>query len=415
MDAEPRRITADEYAAFARCFESGFGILPNDADLDLWRKAVDLERTLAVFDRDDVVATADSYRFELSLPGAATLPVAGVTRVAVRGTHRRQGLLTGLMRKLLDEAHGRGEAVAVLTASEGGIYGRFGYGLASLQASVDLSTAHAAFARPVGRSGRLTLADPETARKVAPAVHDQARRRQPGDIERQEWYWDIHFADPHWAREGASGLFHLVHQDPGGHADGYAAYRWKDSWERGNPSNEVVVVDAFGTSAEVEAELWRYLLDLDLAAKVSAWKRPVDDPLRWLLADPRRLEVTSVRDDIWVRLLDVPAALGARRYGAEGRAVLEVVDGFCPWNHGRWVLEASPEGTGRARRAGPGEPAGLRLGVADLGAVFLGGVRPSELARSGRIEELRSGAVAGADALFGVVAAEPAPFCRSGF
>jgi predicted acetyltransferase len=415
VDPSPRPITAEEYAPFSRCFEGAFGILPTEADLELWRKAVDLDRTLAVFERDEVVASADSYWFDLTLPGGPTLPVAGVTRVAVRGTHRRRGLLTALMRSLLDQAHGRGEAVAILTASEGAIYGRFGYGLATVQASVELSTAHAGFARPVERSGRLSQVDGETARKVAPTVHDRVRRRQPGDVERQDWYWDIHFADPQWAREGASGLFHVVHESDGGEPDGYAAYRWKDNWKRGNPANEVVVVDALADTPAVEAQLWRHLLDLDLAAKVSAWTRPVDDPLRWLLADPRRLEVTSVRDDLWVRLLDLPAALGARLYGAAGRLVLELGDGFCPWNEGGWSLEAGPDGTGRARRTGPREPADLRLGVAELGTLFLAGVRASDLARAGRVEELTPGSLARADALFGPVSAEPVPFCRTGF
>jgi predicted acetyltransferase len=415
VDLEPRTITAEEYGPFSTCFQAAFGIQPTEADLELWRKAVDLDRTLALFDREEVVGTADSYRFELTLPGGATLPVAGVTRVAVRTTHRRRGLLTALMRAQLDQAHGRGESVAILTASEGAIYGRFGYGLATLQASVELSTAHSAFGRPVQHRGRFTLVDGETARKVAPAVHDRARRRQPGDIERQDWYWDVHFADPHWAREGASGLFHLLHEGPGGEADGYAAYRWKDNWRRGNPSNEVAVVDAVADTPAGEAELWRYLLDIDLAAKVSAWHRPADDPLRWLLADARRLETTSVRDDIWVRLLDLPVALGARSYGAEGRVVLDVADAFCPWNHGPWVLEAGPDGAGRARRGAPGEQADVRLGVGELGAMFLGGVRPSSLARAGRVEELTTGALARADALFGPVGAEPQPFARTGF
>ena len=415
MELPPRSITAEEYAPFSLCFEAAFGIQPTEADLELWRKAVDLDRTLAVFERDEVVASADSYWFDLTLPGARTLPVAGVTRVAVRGTHRRRGLLTALMRTLLDQAHGRGEAVAVLTASEGAIYGRFGYGLATVQASVELSTAHAAFSRPVERTGRLNQVDTETARKVAPAVHDRARRRQPGDVERQDWYWDVHFADPHWAREGASGLFHVLHESAAGDPDGYAAYRWKDNWKRGNPANEVVVVDAFADTPAVEAQLWRHLLDLDLAAKVSAWKRPLDDPLRWLLADPRRLEVTSVRDDLWVRLLDIPAALGARLYATTDRLVMELSDGFCPWNQGGWALEAGPDGPGRARRTGPREPADLRLGVAELGSLFLAGVRASDLARVGRVEELTPGALARADALFGPVGGEPAPFCRSGF
>jgi len=206
-----------------------------------------------------------------------------------------------------------------------------------------------------------------------------------------------------------------VHEGQGGEAEGDVAYRWKDDWRRGNPANQVVVVDAVGDTPALEAELWRYLLDLDLAAKVSAWQRPVDDPLRWLLADPRRLEVTSVRDDIWVRLLDLPVALAARRYGAEGRVVLDVADPFCPWNDGKWIVEAGADGTGRARRSAPAEPADLRLDVAELGALYLGGVRASSLARAGRLEELSTGALGRADGLLGPVAAEPAPFCRTGF
>jgi predicted acetyltransferase len=164
-----------------------------------------------------------------------------------------------------------------------------------------------------------------------------------------------------------------------------------------------------GLTPQADAALWRYILSLDLAGTIQLHARPVDDPGRWRLADPRRLRTTHVGDHLWVRLLDLPASLAARRYATDGRLVLEVTDALRPRNQGRFLLEGGPDG---ASCEPTGADADLALDVADLGAAYVGGVRPTVLARAGRVVELRPGALRRADAM---LASDPAPLCTTHF
>ena len=395
--------------------------MSTDEDIEDWRRQTELDRTLAAFDGGEVVATAGALSVELTLPGLTSVPAAGVTAVSVRTTHRRRGILRQIMTRQLDDVVARGEPVAILTASESIIYGRFGYGLASQVVGVTIDKDRGAFSSPLADAGRLRSVDLETAGKVLPDVHDQARRRQPGDINRTSTWWEAAMADRESRRGGRSGLFCVVHEDAAGQADGYALYRFKHRWDHGLARNQVHVDDLVATDGTAYAALWRLLLDVDLADTVDAWRRPVDEPLRWVLADPRQLCTTAVTDDIWVRLLDIPRALEARHYDVEGRLVLDLADPFRPHQAGRYVLEAGPAGASCTREdAGKGRPsarrsgrgADLALGVSELGSLFLGGVRASSLARAGRVVERTPGALRRADAVF---AGDPPPFCRTPF
>jgi predicted acetyltransferase len=399
MDLDIRPVTDDEYAHFVRRIENSFGQHAIDERIEHWRQGAQLDRSLAAFDAGEIVGTTDSGLFDLTLPGLGTIPAAGVTAVGVLSTHRRRGILTRLMARQLDDAVARDEPVAILTASEAPIYGRFGYGWATSQAAAVIQREHTAFAHPVEDQGRVRFVEAAEAAKLLPVAHDRARRLRPGEINRP----------PDWWRNRLAYFFAVHESGPGREVDGYVSYRTSDRSNFGLPGVQVFVVDLMGVSAEVEAVLWRFVFDIDLTGEIRAAKLPVDDPIRWRLADPRRLRVESVVDDIWVRLLDLPRALSARAYGADGEVVFEVSDPFRPANDGRYLVSA---GAGCTRTD---RDADVAVGVDDLGSTYLGGVRFSTLAAAGRVRELRPGALARADALFGPVGAEPAPFCHTGF
>lgn len=244
---------------------------------------------------------------------------------------------------------------------------------------------------------------------MLPALLDQARHLQPGDIRRPDAWWDAVFLDLEKDRNGASPNFYAVHHSASGEADGHAVYRVKSDWESGLHKGRVIVFEVVGLTPAAEADLWRFLFSLDLTEVVEADRRPVDDPLRWMLVDPRRLRVTMVGDFLWVRPVDVAAALAARRYQLEATLVFEVSDDVRPETAGRYRLDGGPDGAECRRTT---DEADLALGVEDLGALYLGGVARSSLAAAGRVTEVRPGSLRRADAM---LASHPAPFSRTGF
>ena len=406
---EIRTLEDDEFGQMPSVFGTAFGFQPTDDNIADWKATTEMDRTLAAFDGDQAVGTAAAHSFELTVPGGQQIGAAGVTAVAVRTTHKRRGILTSLMKRQLTDVADRGEPVAILLASESVIYGRFGYGLSSSHHAIEIDPHHGEFLRPVADAGRFRQVDKDAASKLLPGLFDASRKRNPGDVDRNKAWWDVYFKDPEHDRQGASALFFVVHESAKGKADGYIAYRVKNEWRHGLPGNEIRINDLVADDASVYAASWRYLLDIDLAGSVTAWGRPIDEPARWLLKDPRRLRTTIQGDFLWTRIVDVPAALAGRRYGTEGDLVLEVTDDFLGFGAGRFALSGSPtEASCKAAK----KKADISLSIADLGAIHLGGHAPSALARVGRIEENTKGALARADALF---VTHPAPFCRTGF
>lgn len=408
MALDLRPVTEEEWPAYVRAVEAAFGSHPDDEDITAWRSVTDIDRTLAVFEGDRIVGNAGAFSLELTVPGDATIPMAGVTAVGVRSTHRRKGVLTAMMRKQLEDVRDRGEPMAGLYASESIIYGRFGYGIASSQVQITIDTDRADYRSPLPE-GRLDIVDSEGAAKVLPEVFDRSRRQTPGDVTRSAGWWDIFFKDKEKDRRGASALFFVVHESEPGQADGYVAYRVKGDWPGGLPGATIGIHDMACTSDAAYTNLWRQVLDVDLVTKVDSWKRPVDEPLRWLLADPRRMQVKALTDELWLRPIDVPACLTARNYPAEGRIVIEVVDGFLTSSAGRFALDAGPDGAACTPTT---DSADLTLGVAELGSIYLGGVSASALARAGRADEHSPGALRRADLLF---SSPRAPYCRTMF
>lgn len=303
------------------------------------------------------------------------------------------------MPRLLDDARARDEPLAGLFASEAVIYGRFGFGCAAGGLGLTIDTRRAAFARPPDLAGRMRLLDETDARETLPAIYEQARPRTPGMLSRSAARWEWAFHDPEHLREGAGRQFVVADRDRG-----YARYRIKEDADPAGPAGTLRVLELVAVDDEALAGLWRYLLDVDLVVTVRASLRPVDELLPLLLTDPRQA-VTGIVDGLWLRVLDVPTALAARTYAADGSLVLAVRDDFCPAVAGTYLLEARD---GRGRCAPTGAAPHLSLEARDLGAVYLGGVRPSQLARAGRVTEHRPGALAHADRLF---LSSPAPWC----
>jgi predicted acetyltransferase len=349
-----------------------------------------IERMLAAREHGTIVGGAGAFPFEVTVPGGMAR-ASGVTVVGTYPTHRRRGVMRSLMRTQLDEVHERGEPIAMLWASEETIYGRFGYGLASFVGAVSIPR-DSAFAVSIEPRGRTRLVEVEEAKKLFPQVWDAVRPQIPGMLARTREWWEhrILFDSPDFREGGGPSRFVVLEAD--GRPEGYAVYRHRPKWEEGVPLGEVEVTEAIALDGRPTAELWRFLVDIDWAAKVTAWLLPIDHQLFHLLAAPRRMKF-RVGDGLWVRLVDVGAALTARSYTGDGRVVFDVVDGFCPWNEGRWQLE---EGEATRTDAEPD----LRCDVAMLGSVYLGAFSVSELVRAGRMEELAPGAAARADAMF---------------
>jgi len=324
-------------------------------------------------------------------------------------THRRQGVLTRMMQRLLDDVVARGEPVAMLWASESNIYGRFGYGLATSGLSVDIERKHAVLRDPVSAPGRLRMIDHETAKKVLPEAFDRFRRAQPGSVSRTTAWWSRYLSDPESERNGHSALFFIVHETARGVVDGFASYRMKRDWSRGTPEGTALIDELIASDPLTRTALWLACLDLDLTAKIHAVNVPVDEPLRWQLADARRFKVDSYTDNLWVRPLDIPTTLSSRTYAAAGHLVFDVRDTTRADTAGRYELEGNEDGAvcKRTRRK-----ADLTLDVADLGAISLGGVDATTLARAGRVTEVTKNALQRADAMF---ACTPAPWCNTDF
>jgi len=407
---ELRPIISDEIPEFVGVCVAGFGESVDPARMGLDWTTAELDRSVAAVVDGQIAGTGRLYSFEVVVPGLEVVPAAAVSWIAVLPTHRRQGILTGIMGRHLDDAVDRGEALAILHASEGTIYRRYGYGTASFVLSGRVDRPHSAFLLPVDDPGRNRLVDDAAARKALPDIFDRAWRRRPGAVSRPDYWWEDHVFYLDKRKQEGTGFF-VVHEDAGGVPDGYAVYRSKPAWEEGVSRNRLEVEDLVTVTDTARASLWRYLFDVDLVQTIEIHDAPVDEPLRWLLAESRRFHVNRYADSLWVRLLDVPAALSARRYAVEGRLVFEIRDARRPDGEaaGRFALDGGPDGAACTRT--DDEP-DLSLDVADLGAIYLGGVAPSTLAAAGLIDEHAPGVLTRADTMF---VTHPVPFTMTDF
>ncbi len=408
-DLELRPIDRTEYPAYWRTLAEVFGEDPDDRDRELTATTFEPERSLAAFDDGEIVATAGIFTRDLTVPGGPR-PAAAVTAVSVQSTHRRRGLLTAMMRHELTGLHEeRQEPVAVLWASEGGIYRRFGYGVAARQLSWEGSKDTLRIRPGVSTgTGRVVLAPAERARPQEEAVYEAVRPASVGFLSRPGPWGDRMTADPAQHRSGASSRRHALYTEQDGSVTGFATYRAKpDAGPRRNKS-QLRVEDVLATTPAAYAGLWAYLSGIDLLPEVIRRRAPLDDPLWHLLADPRALD-GFVYDSLWVRLADVGRALEGRTYTGPVDVVLDVRDEFCPWNAGRWRLSGDSTG---AVCAPTGDPADLALASTELGAVYLGGPTLAALGAAGLVTGSRPGVLAAVSRAF---AGDRAPWCPEVF
>ncbi|MFF7314706.1 GNAT family N-acetyltransferase [Streptomyces sp. NPDC008137] len=404
---EIRPTTDKDLDVFVDTLHAAFGLFPETPveGGGLWWSALETDRCLLALTADGrPVGTAATYPFELTLPGETLVPVSGVTAVGVLPSHRRQGVLTAMMRHQLAGLRAGGDFLSVLLASEASIYGRFGYGPATHTSELKVSRHRAAPALPRagGAADARAAGSVEVLRRaecgdILEEVYDQYRRAQPGALSRPHRWWALRAGQPPIS---PAPRYVAVHRDADGAPDGYASYSIE--------SGTLTVDETVATDDDVFTALARFVLEHDLVSQVVFKHVPPEHPLRWQLADIRAGEVSGVMDWLWVRLLDVPRALTARGWSSDGDLVLDVDDPFLG-ERDRWLLTVRD---GKADCVPTDREADLSLDVRDLGSVYLGGTAPSTLVRAGHIRAHHPGAAGLADALF---RAERSPHCLHWF
>jgi predicted acetyltransferase len=396
-DAEVRELNPLLWGAFLADIRS-------DEELEFTTALLDPARTHGVFDGDTLIGGGSMLARSMTLPGTGPTPIAAVTSVGMAPDQRRRGGLTTLMRAELHGLHeSGGEPVAALWASESSIYGRFGYGLASRVARTAVPSDIAMRDDVDFGTDRVSVVDADTALTAMHKLHAEYNANRIGGLSRPQASWDWWLSDLEAHRGGATAFRFAVHPE------GYAVFRIKEDWQPRGPRHEVRVSEFVSLTPQAHASLWRFLIRLDLGGEVRYGLSPVDEPLPFMLVDPRAATMT-LSDGLFVRLVDVDRALVARGYAAPLDVVFEVSDAFCPWNAGRWRLCVG--GDGRAEVSRTGADPDLTCSSADLGAVFLGSTRFSTLAAAGRVRELRPGAVRAATTAF---LAEHEPHCLEVF
>ena len=401
MALEIRPITDDEVLAFRATLLNAFG---SDADVDpggddQQRALVAPGQAWAAFDDHTMVGTAATYNLEISVPGGGALPMAGLTMVCVRPSHRRRGLLRQLIQRHFDDARERRVPVSGLWASEASIYGRFGYGLAAFCEAYDIANAHTL--RVADRAfDDLEWIDEPRAREVLPPIYARAIANRPGALRRTDVWWrERRFLETAWARGGASKRRNIIARR-GSELVGYVQFRQRGKFTAGQPDGQVEIVELIGLDARAEATLWKLALAVDLFPTVTWWNAPADDPLPWLVDDFRRIKRRR-GDNLWLRIEDVPATLERRTYAADG--VLHIAAGDSTFE---LAVEA-----GRARCTPSKRAADLTCSMQALATLFLGCTTATQLARAERVRGERA-ALVRADQMF---ATELAPWCPEVF
>ncbi|MFJ8468141.1 GNAT family N-acetyltransferase [Streptomyces swartbergensis] len=408
---EIRSTTDEDLDVFVDTVHAAFGHFPETPVKGggRWWSALEMDRCLLAVTADGrPVGTAATHSFELTLPGETLVPAPGVTAVGVLPSHRRQGVLSAMMRHQLTELRARGEFLSVLLASEALIYGRFGYGPAAYTAQLTVPRHKAALAVPRSRgvaqapatgsdNGSVEVLRRAECGEILEEVYDRYRRAQPGALSRPHRWWALRAGQPPIS---PAPRYVAVHRDVDGVPDGYASY----SIESGTLTVDETITD----DDAVFTELARFVLGHDLVSQVVFKHVPQEHPLRWQFADFRAGEVSGDMDWLWVRLLDVPRALKARGWFVDGELVLDVEDPFLG-EHGRYLVTVRD---GKADCVPTDREPDLSLDIRDLASVYLGGTAPSTLVRAGHIRAHRPGAATLADALF---RADRSPHCLHWF
>jgi predicted acetyltransferase len=356
------------------------------------------------------ISTCGAYSRKLTVPGGS-MPAAAVTLVTVQPSYRRKGLLTEMMKHQLYDIHQRGlESVALLWASESAIYGRFGYGQACPQVRLSGKTKTTAFRPDVDLgSGSVGEVEREEAVPIIKGLHQNLLPRRVGALNRNDDWWVAKWHDPEQWRHGSSAYRFGLHYDRRGQPDGYVAFRVKNDWS--DSGAEVSVEELDADSAEARAGLWRFVLDLDLVRRFVRQNAPLDDSVRYLVADLGSVKAEN-HDGTYARLVDVPRALEARRYLTDLDVTIRVEDPLLTLNTGTMRLEAGRDGASVTRATRSRRRPDLVMNVRDLSAIYLGGTSVAALVRAGLVAERTKGVAAATAAAFGW--SQP-PFCPDFF
>lgn len=406
-DFELRQPTSAEIGDLLAVALRSYGADGSDDEVAHEALSNEIDRSWGAFADGRCVAGSGAFSFEVTIPGGATLPAAGITMIGVTPTYRRRGILTRLLAQLHADATARHEPIALLTASESSIYRRFGYGMAADVAHLRIASSSVVFDPPPRDTGSLEIVDPHVDTSSIEDIHDAVQRERPGWLTLRPGMWAQIRQDPSFGRDGRTPLRAVLHRDPSGVPDGYATWRIETRRQPDRLAGNTLHIEHLtAPDPEVEAALWSYLASIDLVSMLSWETAPVDPTIRWRLVEPRQLRTLAVSDMVWARLLDVPAVLSTRTYRATGTLDIDVTDRFHPDLGGRFVLTVDEAGApGRCvRRAEGSSPPGadiatLRVDTADLATIVIGAVAPSTLARAGRLEG-STAALGLADAMF---------------
>jgi predicted acetyltransferase len=410
MDLDVSGLGAGDFDAFFAVECAAFSEVPTPEDRAQAEATAEWDRTFGAYSGPTLCGTTSAYGFELTLPGQVLTPTSGVTAVAVLPTHRRRGVLTALMRHQLADVAARGEVLAVLTASEATIYGRFGYGVATEHRKVQIDRARSRFIDPIDATVGLRLVTNVEAIELGPVWFDQFRRARVGEVSRPSSWWPMIFGEAKtW--KGGGRPFVVVAEPTDGRPGGYASYRVDH--ERPGGEGVLEVREVVAADPEVGAALWRYLLDVDLVTTVEA-DVATDDELPWRLVDGRAYRPVGTLDFLWARIVDPAGALSARRYPVTDSLVLAVDDAFVPANSGRFRIQGGPDGAEVSRlEPGAGGDVDLALGISELSSIYLGGFVVSRLARAGRVWAASAEVLGRADRFFASDGAGPC--CSTSF
>ena len=396
MTPEIRPVREDELPAYIDALSTGFLERPDVARVareiwPLWQGS----RSWAAIDDGRICGTFRSWPTELTVPGGGRLAAAAVSAVTVLPTHRRRGILRAMVRVEHDAIREQGDALALLFASEYPIYGRFGYGPATREATWTLDATRTGFVEAAGGSVELAGPSPET-RDAVIAVFEAWRKATPGEIRRRSVSWDfaLGLREEFWGEPWKGFL--VLHRDAAGAVDGYARYHVEAKWEQRQPTNTIVVDELHALTISSEAGLWRFLAEIDWVTTIKAARRSPSDRLPWFVTNARAAMPSEVGDAVWVRVFDLPRALEVRSYEHEARVVLEVVDPETPHGRVRVDLDATRDGaTCRPTDRSPD----LTIDAAALGAAYLGGTRLRDSVLAAGADEHRSGALRDVDRL----------------
>ena len=413
MTIELRSVTDDNFNEWRKAVRHGFGEHVHPDDIGRLRnERAELDRLIAAVDTQSnrIVGTggADSYR--LTVPGGEMLPMAGVAYMTTSVTHRRQGAFSNMMAHIHDAARERGDVISGLWASQSHLYGRFDYGLSidSYDWEIDPNFGDFSYS-PIDNSSTLgaqvSFIDAIEAEVILPGIYERMHHQTVGSVDRTPGRWRYQLFDEERVRHGASPLFFAVCEEAG-EQTGYVSYRMRRKGD--SDMGTLEVVEQVSVTDVAHAVIWRFLLDFDLVGKITALNRPSDDSLWWMLADPRRLRRKS-HDALWVRLLDIPKALEARTYNADGRLKIGVVSDVQPEVGGTYVVEID-DSRGSVKKTT--EKPDVVMSTADLSALYLGGTGPGPLVEAGRVEEIATGSIA---KLRGMFSSDSAPWCTHYF